>query len=45
MRVFTATTTDEVLQIHRAVRVDLIIISLDMPGMSSEQLCSLLMEN
>jgi CheY-like chemotaxis protein len=45
MRVFTATTTDEVLQIHRAVRVDLIIISLDMPGMSSEQLCSLLREN
>jgi DNA-binding response OmpR family regulator len=45
MRVFTATTTDEVLQIHRAVRVDLIIIPLDMPGMSSEQLCSLLREN
>jgi len=45
MRVFTATTTDEVLQIHRAVRLDLVIISLDMPGMSSEQLCALLREN
>lgn len=45
MRVFTATTTDEVLQIHRTVRVDLIIIPLDMPGMNSEQLCSLLREN
>jgi CheY-like chemotaxis protein len=45
MRVFTAATTDEVLQIHRAVRVDLIIVPLDMPGMSCEQLCSLLREN
>ncbi len=45
MRVFTATTTDEVLQIHRTVRVDLIIINLDMPGMSSKQLCSLLKED
>lgn len=45
MRVFTATTTDEVLQIHQKVRVDLIIINLDMPGMSSKQLCSMLMEN
>jgi DNA-binding response OmpR family regulator len=45
MRIFTATTTDEVLQIHRTVRVDLIIIPLDMPGMSSRQLCSLLKEN
>jgi DNA-binding response OmpR family regulator len=42
MRVFTATSTDEVLQIHRTVRADLVIINLDMPGMSSERLCSLL---
>jgi DNA-binding response OmpR family regulator len=45
MRVFTATTADEVLQIHRTVRVDLIIIPLDMPGMNSEQLCSHLRED
>jgi DNA-binding response OmpR family regulator len=45
MRVFTTTTTDEVLQIHRTVRVDLIIIPLDMPGMTSEQLCSHLRED
>jgi DNA-binding response OmpR family regulator len=45
MRIFTATTTDEVLQIHRAVRLDLIIIPLDMPGMSSKQLCALLKED
>lgn len=45
MRVFTAKTTDEVLQIHHKVRVNLIIINLDMPGMSSKQLCSLLKED
>ncbi len=45
MRVFTATSTDEVLQIHRTVRVDLIIINLDMPGMDSKQLCALLKED
>ena len=45
MRVFTAATTDEVLQIHRTIRLDLIILPLDMPGMNSEQLCSLLREN
>lgn len=45
MRVFTATTTDEVLQIHHSVRVDLIIIPLDMPGMDSELLCTLLRED
>ena len=44
MRVFIVTSNDEVLQIHDAVRADLIIINLDMPGMSSEQLCSLLRE-
>jgi DNA-binding response OmpR family regulator len=45
MRVFTAASTDEVLQIHRTLRADLIIINLDMPGMSSDQVCSLLREN
>jgi two-component system OmpR family response regulator len=45
MRVFTATTTDEVLEIHSKVHVDLAIISLDMPGMSSKQLCSQLKED
>ena len=42
MRVFTPTSTDEVLQIHRTLRADLVVINLDMPGMSIEQLCSLL---
>ena len=44
MRVFTVTTTDEVLDLHRKVHVDLIIIALDMPGMSSKQLCSQIRE-
>jgi DNA-binding response OmpR family regulator len=45
MRVFTSASTDDVLQIHRTVRADLIIINLDMPGMGIEQLCSLLRES
>jgi DNA-binding response OmpR family regulator len=45
MRVFTATTADEVLQIHRSVRVDLVIINVDMPGMNGKQVCSLLRED
>jgi DNA-binding response OmpR family regulator len=44
MRVFSSASTDEVLQIHRTVRADLIIINFDMPGMGIEQLCSLLRE-
>ena len=45
MRVFIAATTDEVLRIHRTVRADLIILPLDMPGMNSEELCSLLRQD
>ena len=39
---FTAATNDEVLALHRAERVDLIIIHLDMPGIKSEQLHSMI---
>jgi DNA-binding response OmpR family regulator len=42
MKVFTAASNDEVLQLHRAELMDLIILQLDMPGMSTEQLCSLI---
>jgi DNA-binding response OmpR family regulator len=45
MRVFTSASTEEVLQIHRTVRADLIMINLDMPGMGIEQLCFLLRES
>jgi CheY-like chemotaxis protein len=43
--VFVAETNDEVLNIHRKERVNLIITDLDMPGMSSEQLCSAIRED
>jgi DNA-binding response OmpR family regulator len=43
--VFVAATTDEALKIHRAERVDLIIAQLDMPGMPSEEFCSLIRED
>ncbi len=42
VKIFTATSNDEALKIHREERVDLIIAELDMPGMSSEQLFSLI---
>ncbi|HEX9020237.1 MAG TPA: hypothetical protein VF903_03145, partial [Nitrospirota bacterium] len=35
---FTAATNDDVLAIHRAEKVDLIVALLDMPGMKSERL-------
>lgn len=39
-QIFTAASNDEALRIQRDERVDLIITQLDMPGMSSEQLCT-----
>jgi DNA-binding response OmpR family regulator len=36
MQVFVAATNDEVLTIHRAERVDLIISKLDLPGMTKK---------
>lgn len=45
MQVFVAATNDEVLNIHRAERVDLIISKLDLPGMASENLYGLIRED
>jgi len=42
IKVFTATTNDKALKIHLKERVNLIITQLDMPGMPSEQFCSLI---
>ncbi len=39
MKVFTAASNDEVLQLHRAERMDLIILDLGMPGIATEKLC------
>lgn len=41
IKVFTATTNDKALKIHLKERVNLIITQLDMPGLPSEQFCSL----
>jgi len=38
MQVFVAATNDEVLNIHRAERVDLVMTTLDLPGIASETL-------
>ncbi len=45
LAVFSAATNDEALKIHRAERVNLIITHLDMPGMTSEEFCSLIRED
>ena len=39
---FTAGSNDELLGLHRAEQVNLIITQLDMPGMPTEQLCSVI---
>jgi DNA-binding response OmpR family regulator len=40
IKLFSASTADEVLAIHRAEKVDIIIAELQTPGMKSEELCS-----
>lgn len=45
MMIFTAASHDEVLEIHRAERVDLIITQLDLPGITCEQFCSRIRED
>ena len=40
--IFTATTSDDALQVHKNQVMDMIIIDLDMPVMSGDKLCSLL---
>jgi DNA-binding response OmpR family regulator len=45
LAVFVAATNDEALNIHRLERVNLIIAQLDMPGMASEQFCSMIRED
>ncbi len=40
MRLYTAASHDEALEIHRREHVDLIITDLDTPGIGTEQFCS-----
>lgn len=43
--IFTASSNEQALSIHRAEKADLIIANLDMPGMSGETLSSLIRED
>jgi CheY-like chemotaxis protein len=40
MQLFTAASNDDMLNVHKTERVDLIISHLDMPGMNAEQMSS-----
>jgi len=40
VKLFVAATNDEVLSVHRAEKTDIIIITLQSPGMKIEELCS-----
>jgi two-component system sensor histidine kinase RpfC len=42
IRTMGAASNDEILDLHRAEKADLIITNLDMPGLSGENLCSLI---
>lgn len=41
VHIFTATSGSEALSIHRNVKVDLMVVDLDMPSMTGDELCSL----
>jgi CheY-like chemotaxis protein len=45
LQIFVAATNDEILKVHRAERVDLIMTRLDMPGLSSVKLFDLIRED
>lgn len=40
IKLFSAATAEDVLSIHRAEKVDIIVAELHAPGMKSEELCS-----
>jgi len=42
VHIFTATSGSEALSIHRNVKVDLMVVDLDMPGMAGDELCSII---
>jgi DNA-binding response OmpR family regulator len=43
-KILTAASNDELLKVHREEQVNLIITQLDMPGMPTEQFCSVIRE-
>lgn len=42
LRVFAAATAEEALEIQKAEKADAVVVSLDIPGMGGDRLCSLL---
>ncbi|MDA8239048.1 MAG: response regulator [Nitrospiraceae bacterium] len=42
IKIFTATSGGEALAVHKAEKVDLIIVDLDMPGMNGDKFCSII---
>ena len=42
IKIFTATSGGEALAVHKAEKVDLIIVDLDMPGMNGDKFCSVI---
>jgi CheY-like chemotaxis protein len=42
IKIFTATSSEEALAVHRKEKVDLIIADLDMPGISGDKLCTII---
>ncbi len=42
IKIFTATSGAEALVVHKAEKVDLIIVDLDMPGMNGDKFCSII---
>jgi CheY-like chemotaxis protein len=45
IRVFEASSNTEVLEIHKDEKTDLVIASLEMPGISTEEMCSEIRDN
>jgi len=45
VRLFTAANSEDVLAVHQAEKVNLIIAALDLPGMKNEQLYKMIREN
>lgn len=44
-RIFTTSSAEEALEMHRAEKMDLIVVTLDMPEMGGDRLCSLIRQD
>jgi CheY-like chemotaxis protein len=44
-KIYTATSGEEALEIHKAENMDMIVTDLDMPGISGDKLCSIIRQD